>query len=397
MKDSNYPKNAEEFLLFIEDIDKKLKQKKILIHQRPIHAIREVCLRLKVKLPIIPNSPAIPGVYQGESLIAHIHDWYEKKYGNRLKINFSPGSTALLIRGDPWRIDFPMIYGNVKLVFDTCLEKYEKPPLIKVNGTLYANPLRTIKGFTTDLAKSLSRKEMIQLSQFYLFAYDTIKNLFEIKSEPFVAEARTDLYTSVNNIFLPQPHYGQSKWSSLQFAEKMLKCFLTIKKSGFPKSHDLEELYNLAHKNGLPDIHKNIIRAIQCAAAVRYGEISVTLEEAIEAHHASLIVCACVYKALKSDINQHCKTTDQINDNKSYIKEGNFYMDPKLHYFYYCNKIENNLVHWILIESYQHGKLIQAKFSQLIENETGYVLITEKKDLIRLTMMLHNFMQKTDC
>jgi len=284
-----------------------------------------------------------------------------------------------------------MIYGNVELVFDPFLERYEGTPEIKVNEPLCVNPLRSIKGFTTDLAKSLTKKEMIQVSQFYIFALYTIQRLFEIRLKPFVAEARADLQAAVNNIFLAQPHYGQSKWSSLQFAEKMLKCFLKIKEVEFPKSHNLEELYKLAHRNGLPDIQKNIIRAIQCPADVRYGEINVTLDEAIEAHHASLIVCACVSRGVKADIKELYRISDPIIDQKSGIQEGNFYIDPGLNYFYYCEKIEDDVIHWILLESYQHGSLIQAAFTQLIEHATGYVLVTEKKDLIRLTMMLYNF------
>jgi hypothetical protein len=92
-----YPKNEAEFIQLIEDIDNELKKKNILIHQRPIHAIREVCLRLEISLNVVPDGPPIPGFYSGDSLGRHFSSWYQKRCGDRLKVSFGPGSVAVLI------------------------------------------------------------------------------------------------------------------------------------------------------------------------------------------------------------------------------------------------------------------------------------------------------------
>jgi hypothetical protein len=76
------------------------------------------------------------------------------------------------------------------------------------------------------------------------------------------------------------------------------------------------------------------------------------------------------------------------------IKEGCFYVDPELNFFYYCEKIEGDLISWLLIESYQHGKLIQVRFTQLKEDAINYVEVKDKNEIDRLRVMLNKFMKK---
>jgi hypothetical protein len=387
----DYPKNEKEFLEFIEEIDNDLKRKNILIFQRPIHAIREACLRLKVSLSVAPHGPSIRGVYQGDSLVAHIDEWYRKKYADRLKIDFSPGSVAVLIRGDVWRIDFPLMFGSFRFVFDPNLEKYERSDEMIVDGPPYVNPLKTIRDFTTDLAKTLTRREVNELKEFYIFGFDAIQRLSEIESKPFISEARADLVTAVNNMFLTHPHYGQSKWASLQFSEKMLKCFLKTKKADFPRSHELSELSNLCSCNGLPIIPNCITDAIQCPAGVRYGEFIVSLDEAVAAHHASLIICSTVAREIISNIAKAIQPSISDSGRNLEISEDNFYVSSESGFFYYREKIEDDLIYWILLESYQHGRFIQAEFTQLMKKPTDFAPVTKPKDLIRLMMILNNY------
>ena len=386
------PRNEAEFLKFIEDIDSDLKKNNMLIFQRPIHAIREACLRLGVSLNVVPHGKAIQGIYHGDSLVAHIQDWYQKQYGDRLKINFSPGSAAILIKGDPWKIDFPLIYGKIKFVFDPDLAKYEKLPDTAVNETLYANAFRSIKGFTPELAKSLTREEILRIKNIYMFSLYAIQYLFEIKSKPFIPEARSDLEAAVNNLFITHPHYGQSKWSSLQFAEKMFKCFLKTKNVSFMKNHNLLELSKLARQNGMPIIPDEIISVIQCPAGARYGEISVSMMDAIKAHHGSLIVCATVVNEFRNYIGG-LEKRKKSSASALGINEGNFYFVTSLNFFYYCDKIEADTVHWILIESYQHGNLLQVEFTQLPKDANNYILVVDQDDLIRLMMLLYEYNQ----
>lgn len=76
------------------------------------------------------------------------------------------------------------------------------------------------------------------------------------------------------------------------------------------------------------------------------------------------------------------------------LEPGKFYFTPSIHNYYYCEKIENNLVHYILIESYQFGMLIQARLVQETKYSGYYVEVMDKKRLLRLKKMLSYFLDK---
>jgi hypothetical protein len=294
---AKYPETEADFLSLIENIDIELKKRDIPIHSRPVHAFSEVCKRLRISIPFVPDGSPVQGDYSGSSLSAHIHLWYQNKYGDRLKINFSPGSVAILIRGDPWKINFPLFYGRFRLVFGPFLDRDGASP---DHDEIY--PFRWIEGFTPGLAKSLNRAEIQHIAGFVTFALQAIQKLRAVQNERYIPEARVDLANAVSSLFLSRPNYGQSKWASLQFAEKLFKSFLTLKKVTFPKGrkgHDLAELAKLSEDNGLQGRKPLPVASIQCEPGLRYGETRVDAADAIRAHHASLIVCNMLCPEIK--------------------------------------------------------------------------------------------------
>jgi len=387
----NYPKNEEDFQNLINYVDTVLKNKGIPIFARPVHAVAEICKLLRISLRLTSDRPAVPGVFDSDSFSAHISDWYKKRYGDRLLIDFSPGSIAALIKGDPWKIKFPMIYGRVKLTFDPDLDKYKEPDDIAINAPIQINALKSIKGLTSEIAKSLTQLEMLKLSKFYMTSFDALQRLFEIKDRPFISEARSDLNSAVDNIFLTHPSFGQSKWSSLQFTEKLFKSFLKIKNVSIPLIHDLKQLADLAMANGLPSFDTTILEDIQCKAGVRYGEITVTPLEAIKAHHASIKICSLVVHAIKGDI-PHLQETQNASKSPAKISPGLFYTSSIPNNIYYCKKIEGDLVHWFLIEMFQHGNSsLQCSFTAYLKDCIDYTLLTDPFEIIRLNPILHNY------
>lgn len=290
----------EEFNKMMESIDEGFKQRGLQPFQRPIHAFSEVCKLKKITLQITPDGPPIPGVYEGDSLSAHIHEWYKKRYGDALKFDPSPGCAVVLIKGNPYRIKYPLLFGKAKFEFGPDLDKHKERPKISVNQPLIVNPLATVEKLTHEVAKHLSREEMLEVAKFYMVGFEVAKSLTELKEKPYIAAAKADLEIAVNNIVQTNPHYGQSRWASLQFTEKYLKCFLKLKKVTFKQDHKLQNKADLAMKNGAPNIPVNAIQDIQCSAATRYGEEKVTLQEAIKAHRASIEVCAELLPAIRA-------------------------------------------------------------------------------------------------
>lgn len=77
------------------------------------------------------------------------------------------------------------------------------------------------------------------------------------------------------------------------------------------------------------------------------------------------------------------------------LTEGKFYFTPSIHNYYYCEKIENDLAHFILVETYQHGILFQCRMTLSTQYSSRYLEVTDKKKLYRLENMLKKFLDKT--
>jgi len=63
---------------------------------------------------------------------------------------------------------------------------------------------------------------------------------------------------------------------------------------------------------------------------------------------------------------------------------GQFYEIPQLDMYYFCESIDNDLAHLFLVESFQHGRLIQAEFQQETKYSGTYVPVTDKATIERL-------------
>jgi hypothetical protein len=160
--------------------------------------------------------------------------------------------------------------------------------------------LRCVEGLSVDYAKILTNNELINILIFFKFLVETLYLIQYLRLRPFISGAKADYDSSVLNIFTTFPNYGLSKWGSLQFIGKFIKCHIAIMGLKIPKTHDLTKLSILARQNGLPKLSESLIAMIQCTAGVRYGEINVTLEEAVFAHHAALRLCNYIAKTIKN-------------------------------------------------------------------------------------------------
>jgi len=76
------------------------------------------------------------------------------------------------------------------------------------------------------------------------------------------------------------------------------------------------------------------------------------------------------------------------------VQPRQFYELPSMFNRYYCEKIEGDLVTWTLVESYQHGHLFQATFTQKVKYSSHYVQVVDSKILERLKEMLPQLKSK---
>lgn len=73
---------------------------------------------------------------------------------------------------------------------------------------------------------------------------------------------------------------------------------------------------------------------------------------------------------------------------------GRFYELPTLCNRYYCEKIENELVTWVLVESYQYGVLAQCRLQQKLAFGKHYVPVADEVVTRRLQRMLDHYLKR---
>jgi len=283
--------NKAEFENIMEEIDEILKEKNVPFHARSFHALSELAKKLKQNIIITPlKGTAIANVYEGVSLSRHVMDWYREKYGDKLKINITQGTSVILIKKDPYKIIFPFFRGTLNLVCDRNLKKYKRvePITIKKNEKLIDNCLNYIEELTQYQADRLTDDELHNIHKYINDTFNTLFLIEDISNQKYVKEALTDLNLSVDLIFSKNKQLGMSKYSSMQFFEKIIKAYISLHNEKEFKIHKLNELTNKAIEYGLSPLPIELIDKVKCSAEPRYNKNIVTLEEAVEAHHASL-------------------------------------------------------------------------------------------------------------
>jgi len=278
----NHFKNNEEFNDFMERIDLKLKAKGVPIVGRQLQGAGEVAKTLKTNIYMVPRSLAKPNDFRNYSLSAHVVLWFDRRYGDRLKVDLSFGKTVVLINHDFYKAKLPFVWGHPQYIFDPTLKDY---PNIKDPR---CNVARLVEGLTPDLASKIDK-----FGQFHIL--NKVKNgiclgqLMEQYIEVlYIKEAKGDLIQSIDSLFQHKPLCGLSKWGSLQFAEKIIKSFLTNKQESFRNTHNLSELINLLGKYNLKNLDSIDLDHIQCSPDVRYNSELVERSEAVQAHWDSV-------------------------------------------------------------------------------------------------------------
>lgn len=297
------PKNEAEFQQMMEFVDVHLRESGVTLQARPIRGWLEVSQSLELGLRMTPkqNRPPAKGSYEGDDMTIRIFQWFDERYGERLKMSWGPGRVFILLRHDPWMIDLPRIYGSVVLFASTTERSTESGEYLRKRERPRVNVVESIENLTDSMKASLTPNELRLIFEQWMLGFNALSSLEVISGTPMVAEVQSDIEAAVKHAMAKPPHYGQSKWSSLQATEKALKIFLSLKQVHFPKLHKLLTLVELAEATGLMSIDRSIVNAVQCSPAIRYGEVPTTALEGFEAHVSSLKIIHHVGTHIKRD------------------------------------------------------------------------------------------------
>jgi len=263
----------------MEDIDKQLENEGAPAHSRPIMASLKLANKLKIGIPLIPGTQSTfsENDFSLATIPWQINIWYQKVYSNKINIDAKLANIVFLIRGIPYRAVLPLVY-----------------------GTILINPFDYIEDLTPELYSRLSKEEINEITTLYLDTFKAI-NKYHSSGLPKIDAVLTKLETAVNIIMQRRFIDGDSKWASLQFIEILLKSILENNRIEHKIKHKLLPLLKLIPHEIACGVSEVDIEKIQCNAGVRYLEIDVSLNEAIEAHYASLRVFVQIMSAMFPD------------------------------------------------------------------------------------------------
>lgn len=294
MSNEGLPEDDSEFASLMEEIDEYLRREDVDIPARPLRGASEVAKRLNIEFPLAPGDPDYePTEYSGLDLSVRIFRWFEARYGDRLQIDLRPGRVVILLRGDPWELTLPRFFGSHKLVSDPSkstdpVDPNSQPP---TEPPTY-NVLDSITDLPEGLRSDLSEKECSYVMTAFRAGVENFRLLESVMDKELVPEAMADLESSCHHLLSSKRSPGQSKWASLQLAEKTLKAFIIESGQTPPRSHDLGNIAATAESIGLAKVPEPWIDMVQCDAGVRYGDVAVSVEEAISAQHSAMDIAA---------------------------------------------------------------------------------------------------------
>ncbi len=279
-----FPNEEQKFNELMSQIDRELAKQKFDIPKRPIRALGIISTRFGIPLPL---GQPMPGTFHELSkywpISKRVKKWYENRYGDRLKMDFSLGRMAFMIDEDIWVFRFRRFYGSGKFVSSKTI----KSERIGTDGKPFTcNILDCIESLPDGFRMSLSDSQLVMLGKYFHFGLDVFSSLEMLSGNDLIMSAKADISTSIDHLFTRQPQYGLSKWSSLQAAEKLLKATIEMRGGNYSKTHKLKTLVEEVKKCGLGLDVSIIIAEIQCTPAIRYGQEQCSKSDAIRAHHA---------------------------------------------------------------------------------------------------------------
>lgn len=254
------------------------------IPSRPILAVGEVSLKHNVSIPMGGDSARLPPELAPYAALGDaIHGWYQKVYSDRLKIDFCPGRTVVLLDGDLYTLKVPRIMGSVQF---TISRQFIASPGIS-RGPVTSNIVQLLEEITPGKAALLSDEALSNLDEAFGTAFPAAYTL-ESTDHGLMFIARGDVAAAIAGLMDRGERYGESKWASLQAAEKVMKAAIDLQGAKFKFTHGLDGLANQLADLGIHFEGAATIAAIQCKPGIRYGEEPCSRDEAVAAHRASL-------------------------------------------------------------------------------------------------------------
>lgn len=295
------PATIEEYDRMMVSLDKHLASLDLGPAQRPMNAALVVSSTFGLSgTPILGGSGDRGEPFSPADLLARVHDWYSETYGDKIKIDFSPGSVVVPLHGNLWEMKMPKVWGSFQPFISHDLSN--EGNRIATNGSppVRHNILCSLQGITQAYANRLSKDDMLLLAGRFINGYEAMVCMDDLKGSDLFEEARGDYRHSVDAL-LTGRELSKARWDTAQCAEKVLKGLLARDGHSYPtfgaKGHDIEHLGGLAKEKLGIDLPASDLALIYCPPAVRYGQEKCTIEQALAAHEALVRLLNLLSKA----------------------------------------------------------------------------------------------------
>ena len=282
-----FPTSDQGFAELMQVIDRELSDTGYDIPRRPLAAVAKVSDRFGMPLPLAkPPQHAERALHDNWPVSQRIRQWYDQRYGDRIKVDWTLGRVIVQIDRDLWSLRVPRIFGSAHFIVS-------RTPIGRTDPTSHQGPARCnvvelIDNMTASRMQSLTDLELRTIFENAFLGIEAFSVLEASSGNDLVESARGDFSVAATLLMSTPARYGESKWASLQAGEKIVKATIALSGSKFSHTHNLAKLARELNESGIHGDLTPFVVSIQCSAGIRYGEEPCSQDEAVAAHHASL-------------------------------------------------------------------------------------------------------------
>ena len=150
------------------------------------------------------------------------------------------------------------------------------------------NVLDSVIGLTSARAKSLCREELQAIGNSYYGGLQAHSVLEATTGSELIRIVRGDIETAVSKLVGQEARYGESRYASLQAAEKMVKAAIELEGKRYEFGHELKPQFDHLATLGIIVNQSQYVQHIKCGSEVRYGKEPSSEMQAFAAHQATL-------------------------------------------------------------------------------------------------------------
>ena len=294
------PTGPAEFDEMMVSVNRHLAVHNLKVHQRAVHASRLISIALGYGgVPIFGTRIDRGEPFSPADTLQRVFEWYRENYGERNKVDPSPGAVVMNHHNTYWRLKIPMVRGSIPLIIDRDLS------VGNVEGVFRGpapprNVLLQVEHLTQAHASRLSDDDLSYIWSEFRQGWDAVSCLTDLRGHELFNQARGDYAQSVETL-LDARTLSKARWDTAQCAEKIFKGLLARAGHSFPtsggKGHDIAHLGVLMKQHFGLELSKGSLTAIHCPPMVRYGEMNVDPNEAWTSHKELLSVLRSISAA----------------------------------------------------------------------------------------------------